>query len=219
MDPLPRTVADVVTHELVVRRSRFLALLAPAASAADADEVVAARRREHWDARHHCVAVVLGTQADTQRSSDDGEPSGTAGAPMLEVLRHRRLTDVVVVVTRYFGGVLLGAGGLVRAYSGAVTAVVDQAAASGALRERRRLTEVVVPVPHSDAGRLDHLVRDWASRHGAVPGDTTYDDVARLTLLVAPGDLESLRAEIAAASGGSVGIDVGVERVIDVPAS
>jgi uncharacterized YigZ family protein len=219
VDPLPRTVADVVTHELVVRRSRFLALLAPATSASDADEIVAARRREHWDARHHCVAVVLGTEAGSQRSSDDGEPSGTAGTPMLEVLRHRRLTDVVVVVTRYFGGVLLGAGGLVRAYSGAVSAVVDEATASGALRERRRLTEVVVPVPHADAGRLDHLVRDWATRHDAVPGDTVYDDVARLALLVAPGDLESLHAEVAAASGGTIRLDVGAERIVDVPAS
>ncbi len=88
----------------------------PVPSVAAADAVVARVRKEHWDARHHCVALVVGPHADQQRSTDDGEPSGTAGIPMLEVLRHRHVTDVVAVVTRYFGGVLLGAGGLVRAY-------------------------------------------------------------------------------------------------------
>src|SRR5690606_25870260 len=109
--------------------------------------------------RHHCVAVVLGVHADTQRSSDDGEPSGTAGVPMLEVLRHRRTTDVLAVVTRYFGGVLLGAGGLVRAYSGAVTAALDDAERRGLVIGRRHLVEVTLDAPHAEAGRLEHLLR------------------------------------------------------------
>jgi len=113
----PSTIAGPVEHELVVKKSRFLALVRPVADVPEADAVVAAVRKKHWDARHHCVALVVGPHAEQQRSTDDGEPSGTAGVPMLEVLRRRDLTDLVVVVTRYFGGVLLGAGGLVRAYS------------------------------------------------------------------------------------------------------
>lgn len=215
---LPGTLAAPVDHELVVKKSRFLAHLAPAPSVEAADAVVARLRKEHWDARHHCVALVVGTHADQQRSSDDGEPSGTAGVPMLEVLRRRGLTDVVAVVTRYFGGVLLGAGGLVRAYSGAVAEALDLAATQGALRRREVLTEVVVDVPHADAGRVDHLLRDWAAQHGAVLGEPAYSAVARLSLLVPPAALPRLREDLAAASAGALTPVPGADRVVDLPA-
>ena len=104
------------TAEVVVKRSRFLCSVARVASEAEARAVVDRARKKHWDAGHHCSAFVIGPASELQRSSDDGEPSGTAGAPMLEVLRGREVSDVVAVVTRWFGGVLLGAGGLVRAY-------------------------------------------------------------------------------------------------------
>ncbi|AEG44287.1 YigZ family protein [Isoptericola variabilis] len=215
MNPdLPSTIAAPVDHELVVRRSRFLAHLAPVRDVEEADAVVARLRKEMWDARHHCVAMVLGTHADRQRSSDDGEPSGTAGVPMLEVLRHRRVTDVVAVVTRYFGGVLLGAGGLVRAYSGAVAEALDRAQ----LVSRRVLTEVTLDVPHGEAGRLDHVLRDWASTHGAVLAGAQYLDVARFTVLVPPSALPRLHDDVAAASAGTLTPVPGPERVVDVPA-
>ncbi|MEL7975020.1 YigZ family protein [Isoptericola sp. F-RaC21] len=215
---LPGTLAAAVDHELVVKKSRFLAHLAPARSIEEADAVVARLRKEHWDARHHCTALVVGTHADQQRSSDDGEPSGTAGVPMLEVLRRRGLTDVVAVVTRYFGGVLLGAGGLVRAYSGAVAEALDAAAAQGALRRRELLTEVTVDVPHADAGRVDHLLRDWATTHDAVLEEPSYGAVARLALLVPPAALPRLREDLAAASGGALVPVAGADRVVDLPA-
>ncbi|MFC7878445.1 IMPACT family protein [Isoptericola sp. NPDC057391] len=202
----------------MVKKSRFLAHLAPARTVEEADAVVARLRREHWDARHHCVALVVGTHADQQRSSDDGEPSGTAGVPMLEVLRRREVTDVVAVVTRYFGGVLLGAGGLVRAYSGAVAEALDVAAAEGTLRRREVLTEVTVDVPHADAGRVDHLLRDWAHTHGAVLEEPTYAAVARLALLVPPAALPRLRDDLAAASAGTLTPVPGADRVVDLPA-
>ncbi|WP_245807124.1 IMPACT family protein [Krasilnikoviella flava] len=215
---LPGTLALPVDHELVIKKSRFLAHLAPARTVEEADAVVAQRRKELWDARHHCVALVVGTHADQQRSSDDGEPSGTAGVPMLEVLRRRHLTDVVAVVTRYFGGVLLGAGGLVRAYSGAVAEALDVAADHGVLRRREILTEVTVDVPHADAGRVDHLLRDWAGTHGAVLEEPTYAAVARLALLVPPAALPRLRDDLAAASAGTLTPVPGADRVVDVPA-
>jgi len=215
---LPGTLAAPVDHELVVKKSRFLAHLSPATTVEEADAVVARLRREHWDARHHCMALVVGTHADQQRSSDDGEPSGTAGVPMLEVLRRRGLTDVVAVVTRYFGGVLLGAGGLVRAYSGAVAEALDVAAADGLLRRREVLTEVTVDVPHADAGRVDHLLHDWAQAHGGVLEEPTYAAVARLALLVPPSELSRLRDDLAAASAGSLTPVPGADRVVDLPA-
>ncbi|GAA1856413.1 YigZ family protein [Myceligenerans crystallogenes] len=216
--PLPSTLARPVDHEIVIKRSRFLAHVAPVADTAAADAVVARLRKRFWDARHHCVAMVLGVRADQARSSDDGEPSGTAGVPMLEVLRHRDVTDVVAVVTRYFGGVKLGAGGLVRAYSGAVAETLDLARSSGAMLRRELLQEVEVPVPHADAGRFDNLLRDWAGTHGSVVTDAVYDDVARLRLLVPAAQLEALRADLAAASSGRLAPGLGEQRVVDVPA-
>lgn len=121
------TVAAAVDAELEIKRSRFLCHLAPAGSEDEARAVIAAVAQAHPKARHHCTAFVLGPEAATQRSNDDGEPSGTAGRPMLEVLLGEGLTDVVAVVTRYFGGVLLGAGGLVRAYGAAVSAAAADA--------------------------------------------------------------------------------------------
>ncbi|MFD2024808.1 IMPACT family protein [Promicromonospora aerolata] len=214
---LPRTIARPVDHEVVIKKSRFLAHLAPATNVAEADAVIARLRKELWDARHHCVAMVLGTEADQARSSDDGEPSGTAGVPMLEVLRHRGVTDLVAVVTRYFGGVKLGAGGLVRAYSGAVAAALDVASDSGALLRRELLYEVEVAVPHGDAGRIDNMLRDWAAGHGAVMEPPTYDAVAHLRLLVPPQQLDALSADVAAASAGARSPTVGDSRVVSLP--
>jgi uncharacterized YigZ family protein len=213
---LPSTIARPVDHETVVKKSRFLAHLAPAGSVAEADAVIARLRKERWDARHHCVAMMLGTHADQARSSDDGEPGGTAGVPMLEVLRNRHVTDLVAVVTRYFGGVKLGAGGLVRAYSGAVASALDVAAASGALLRRELLHEVTVDVPHGDAGRIDNVLRDWASSHGSLMEPPVYDAVAHLRLLVPGGELDALAADVAAASAGALSPTVGDARVVDV---
>ena len=114
------TIAGPVDAELEISRSRFLARIERVEDEAAAREVIARIRAEHPRARHHCSAFVLGSDGRVQRSNDDGEPSGTAGAPMLDALTSAGLSDVVAVVTRYFGGVLLGAGGLTRAYRAAV---------------------------------------------------------------------------------------------------
>lgn len=214
MSGYPSTIAAAVDQELVIRKSRFLTHVAPVSSPEQADEIIAAVKKRYWDARHNCSAQVTGLRGDRARSSDDGEPSGTAGMPMLEVLRRRELTDVVAVVTRYFGGIKLGAGGLVRAYSSAVSEALDLAA----LVDRRVLAQVVVPVPHADAGRFDNVLRDWVARHEAVLGETAWDDAARFEVW-APGDAAAaLAAEVAAVSGGTVQAhETGVERVIDVP--
>lgn len=209
----PSTIAAPVEHELVVKKSRFIGLAHPVSSPDDAEQVIARVKKQAWDARHHCVAMVTGLLGDQARSSDDGEPSGTAGMPILEVLRRRELTDVVVVVTRYFGGVKLGAGGLVRAYSSAASETLDLAA----IVRRETLTQATLVVPHADAGRYDHLLRDWAQSNGATLGETRYAARAELELWVPPANLARLEADIASASNGSLAVTVGEERVVDVP--
>jgi uncharacterized YigZ family protein len=139
---------------------------------------------------------VLGPTGDVQRSSDDGEPSGTAGAPMLEVLRGRGVSDVVAVVTRYFGGVLLGAGGLVRAYSDAVRAALDEVG----VRERRLLERYDVDVPHSDAGKLENALR----AHDVVVLGVDYGARATLHLAVPAADPDLLPHLLAELTGGEL---------------
>lgn len=209
----PATIAEAVEHEIVIKKSRFIARVEPVASIAEADAVIAGVRKRYWDARHNCSAMVTGLLGDQARSSDDGEPSGTAGIPMLEVLRRRELTDLVAVVTRYFGGVKLGAGGLVRAYSSAVSEALDLAA----LRRREALTQVSVEVAHADAGRFDNLLRDWAVQHGATLGVPTYGARATLELWVPAVELDRLADDLAAASAGTVAPVRGAVRIVDVP--
>ena len=207
------TVAATADSEIEVRRSRFRCRVARVETEEESRAVVEEARRRHWDARHHCSAFVLGPDAAVQRSSDDGEPSGTAGAPMLEVLRGRELSDVVAVVTRWFGGVLLGAGGLVRAYSDAVRASLDEAE----IVQRRLLELVDVAVPHADAGRLENDLRG----RGVVVRGVDYAAAATLHLAVpAAGGaaLDRLLAELTA--GAAAPVPVGSAWVdAPVPAS
>lgn len=111
--------------EIEEKRSRFIATIEPVSSEEEAADFIAAIRKKYWDARHNCSAFIIGDNGQKSRCSDDGEPSGTAGRPMLDVLEREHITNVCVVVTRYFGGTLLGTGGLVRAYSAAVRAGLD----------------------------------------------------------------------------------------------
>ena len=149
------TLASPAGAEIEVRRSRFVCDVAPATSEQAARAVIEQVRAASREARHHCTAFVLGPDGATVRSNDDGEPSGTAGAPMLDVLRGRGLTDVVAVVTRWFGGTLLGTGGLIRAYGDAVTAAIGQARLlTMELREG-----LVVEVGAADGPRVENALR------------------------------------------------------------
>lgn len=214
MSGFPATIEAAVDHELVIKKSRFIAHVAPVTSAEEAGEFVAAVKRQNWDAGHNCSAQVTGLTGDRSRSSDDGEPSGTAGVPMLEVLRRRELTDVVAVVTRHFGGIKLGAGGLVRAYSSAVSEALDLAT----LVDRRLLSQATVAVAHAEAGRFDNVLRLWAPAHNAVLGETQYGAEAVFEVWVPAVEIGELTGEIALASGGTVRVEVsGIDRVIDVP--
>lgn len=210
----PATIAAPVAAELVVKKSRFLTHVHPVASTQEADEVIASLKKQFWDARHNCVAMVTGLHGEHARSSDDGEPSGTAGMPMLDVLRRRELTDVVAVVTRYFGGVLLGAGGLIRAYSTAVSEALDTAQ----LVHRMALTQALVSVTHADAGRIDNFLRTWAIEHGATLGEPSYAVTAIFELWVPADAKDPLVFDLAAISAGALAPEFGNERIVGVPA-
>lgn len=214
MADYPATIAARVDHEIEIKRSRFICHLAPVASVAAADAFIADIRKEFWDARHNCVAMITGATGDQARSSDDGEPSGTAGIPMLEVLRRRAMTDIVAVVTRYFGGVKLGAGGLVRAYGNVVTEALDAAT----IVHRRALTVARIDVPHADAGRFDNLLRDWVSHRAASLGDTDYGALATFEVWVPQDEIDRLAADVAAWSSGALTLAVGETRVVDTRA-
>lgn len=183
-----------------------------------ADQVIADIRKQHWNANHNCVAIVIGTHADQQRSSDDGEPSGTAGVPMLEVLRAREMTDIVAVVTRYFGGVLLGAGGLIRAYSSSVAAALDAATDDGLLVKRQELTEATFTVRYTDVGRIENQVREWVNSNDAVLEPIEYASAALFTVLVSPDRIGKLTTDLAAISAGAITPVLGPSRIVDIPA-
>lgn len=112
-----KSVLKEESCEITIKKSIFIANLSPVSNEEEAESFISKIREEHPQARHHCYAYIIGEDRLTQKYSDDGEPQGTAGMPILDILRKKELTDVVVVVTRYFGGILLGASGLVRAYS------------------------------------------------------------------------------------------------------
>jgi len=206
-------------HELEVKRSRFITVVRRTGDEEGARALVAGLRKEFHDARHHCSAFVLGPDRDVQRSSDDGEPSGTAGIPMLEALIRREtapgvtdLSDVSAVVVRYFGGILLGAGGLVRAYSDSVSSALDLAP----LVRRSRLRICSIEVPHSAAGRLENDLR----AAGYVMAETGYgaqNTVLRVALPDQAEELGRAAERLAAMTAGSAALVPGETEWIDVP--
>lgn len=192
---LERSIAGDGSNEIEIRKSRFMCSLRRVCSEDEAQAAIEATRTSFRDADHHCTAWRIGAGGRIRRSSDDGEPSGSAGAPMLEVLNRRNLTDLVAIVTRYFGGTKLGAGGLIRAYGAAVSAAIDHVG----IVERRPFHVVTVAVSHEEAGRIEHALR----AAGQPLLDVAYNasDVA-FTLHVESDQLEPFEAMIAEQTAG-----------------
>lgn len=202
------TISGRVETEIEISRSRFLTRLERVSSEEDAQAVIAAVRAEHPRARHHCSAFVLGPDGRVQRSNDDGEPSGTAGAPMLDALVSAGLSDVVAVVTRYFGGVLLGAGGLTRAYRASVAGAVLEAK-----RVRRGLRlEVAVRSTYEVASQIEAEAR----RRGYTVGEADYSDTVLQRFAVAEDEVGGLRALAAELSAGAAAVAAGESGYVDL---
>lgn len=170
------TIAKDIRTEQVISKSRFICSLKKVKTEEEAQEFIKTVKKEFWDATHNCSAYVIDEQH--QRSSDDGEPSGTAGMPMLGVLRKQELQQVAAVVTRYFGGIKLGAGGLVRAYSGAVAYAVDAAG----LAQKVKMGLYVFSCAPGEAGRITNLLYQQQLFNLT---DTEYGNMVVFTLRMA----------------------------------
>lgn len=163
------------------KKSRFIAFVAPAATEEEAEAFIDDVRKKHYDARHNCSAFIIGRNREITRCSDDGEPSGTAGRPILEVLLGEELTNVVAVVTRYFGGTLLGTGGLVRAYTQAAREGVKAAGIAAMCYK----AEMTVEIDYTDVGKVQYLL----GNRGIEILQSRYTDKVEFDIRV-PGEQE-----------------------------
>lgn len=196
-----KTVYSGGEGEIIEKKSRFIATVRPIASEEEAVAFINEMKKKYWDARHNCSAFVLGDRQEISRCSDDGEPAQTAGRPMLDVLLKEEIHNVAVVVTRYFGGVLLGTGGLVRAYQKATqeglkaSVIVDK-------KEGRRL---VIGTDYTGLGKLQYLI----AQRGLTLIDTVYTEKVELVLMVPKEEQDAVEKEIVEATNGNAQISWG----------
>lgn len=200
------TIGQQASAEFTESRSRFIGTIRPVKTEAEALEFIAALKKQYWDAKHNVYAYVLRDER-ISRSTDDGEPQGTAGAPVLEVLQKQGLTDCVIVVTRYFGGILLGTGGLVRAYSKSASLAVQ---AAGVL-ERRLCTVGQVCCDYGEYGRVQPLI----SQFGGTVDDTVFAETVTLAFHLPCERQEAFQKQLTEISAGRLQITVLEENFFD----
>jgi uncharacterized YigZ family protein len=147
---------EVSEHEIIIQKSRFIAHIKRAETEGEAQEFIQTLKKKYWDATHNCSAYLIGENDHIQKANDDGEPSGTAGVPILEVLKKKKLKDTVVVITRYFGGIKLGAGGLIRAYGKATSEGLETAG----IVERRLVQVIHVKIDYTWLGKVEKELRE-----------------------------------------------------------
>ena len=187
--------------ELIEKKSRFIATVIPAESEEEALAFIEAMKKKYWNATHNCSAYVIGEKGQLKRCSDDGEPSGTAGRPMLEVLEGEGIRNVAVVVTRYFGGTLLGTGGLVRAYSASVKAGL----ASSVIITKIPGVKLKIETDYTGLGKIQYLLGEMGIR----TLDSQYTDHVELDVLVPETMLERVKAELIEGTNGQAKLEEG----------
>lgn len=188
------------TGEIEEKKSRFIAHVAAAGTEEEALAFIEAKKKQFWDAKHNCYAYVLGEQALTMRFSDDGEPTGTAGKPILEVLIGSGIRNLVVVVTRYFGGTLLGTGGLVRAYTKAAQAGI----AASDVRTMRYGYELTVVTDYNGIGKIQYLM----GQRGISTGEADYAEQVTVRMKIPYEEKNAVMNEITEATAGKAVITV-----------
>ena len=193
------TVAGTGEAEIVEKKSRFIAHVIPVTEEKEAIEHIEKIKKQYWDARHNCYAFVLGLDGRIQRYSDDGEPGGTAGMPMLEVLIGEKVKNVLVVVTRYFGGTLLGTGGLVRAYSKST----KEGLMAAGIVERILYRRINVTVSYDLSGKVQYE----AMQGGHLAEDTVYAENVCFKLLVRVSYADKFIKDITNATNGRAEIE------------
>lgn len=180
--------------EIIEKKSRFIATVRPVTNEEEALKFIEEMKKRYWDARHNCFAYVIGERNELARFSDDGEPGGTAGKPMLDVLLGEELHNTAVVVTRYFGGTLLGTGGLVRAYSGAVKAGLSAAV----ITVRTTGVKLSIDAEYTMLGKIQYILGE----RKITVLDSVYTDRVELSCLVPVSELGSLKAELIEGTSG-----------------
>ncbi|MCD9024075.1 YigZ family protein [Cohnella silvisoli] len=198
------TVRNYGSAEIVIKKSRFIGHARPVESEDEAVAFIEELKKKYWNATHNCSAYLIGERDQFQKALDDGEPSGTAGKPILEVIKNRGLKNTVVVVTRYFGGIMLGAGGLVRAYTDGAVAGID--AAEPIVKVLHR--EVSVDVDYTWYGKLENELRGRGYRVGEV----SFTDRVRVQCLPEAGEAEQFQAWITDVTQGQSLLELGEER-------
>lgn len=191
-----KTVLRGGSGEIVVKKSRFIAHVAPVKTEQEAMAFIEGIRKKYWDARHNCHAFCVGLAPEMSRCSDDGEPAQTAGKPMLDVLAGQGLKNTVCVVTRYFGGTLLGTGGLVRAYS----AAVQEGLAASTVIEKFRCRQYRISCDYTMIGKIQYM----AAQMDLMILDTVYEASVVMTLLVPETQVNVFLKKITETGGGRI---------------
>lgn len=192
--PAFKIVIEGGEGEIIEKKSRFIATVQPVETEEEAVAFIDSMKKKYWDARHNCSAFVIGSRNELTRCSDDSEPSGTAGRPMLEVLLGQELHNVAVVVTRYFGGVLLGTGGLVRAY----TKAVQEGLANSQIATLAYGTLVSIETDYNGIGKLQYIL----GKAGVAIQNSEYTDVVKLKVFLLQEQKEKILKEMTEATAG-----------------
>lgn len=194
-----KTVYQGASAEIVEKKSRFIADVFPVTTEEEALSVLEKVKKQYWDARHHCWAYVIGREQVQERCSDDGEPSGTAGKPILEVIRGQELHDVLIVVTRSFGGTLLGTGGLVRAY----TLAAQEGLALSNIITRIDGVKLQIETDYTGLGKIQYLL----GQRGISVFESEYTEKVQLTVLIPVEEEKKLTSEIIEATNGQAVVE------------
>ena len=185
--------------EIIEKKSRFIATVLPIETEEEALEFIAKMKKKYWDARHNCYAYAIGERQELQRCSDDGERNGTAGRPMLDVLLHEDIHNTVVVVTRYFGGVLLGTGGLVRAYQKATRSGLE----SSVIIEKQRGVFGNIVTDYNGIGKIQYIL----AQNNIPIADSIYGENVSIQVVVPAQQQEKLEKELIEGTNGKAEID------------
>ena len=188
MEKAVQMVKQYAKSIFVEKKSKFISYITPAYTEQEAVDFIHSIKKKHYDASHNCSAFIIGDEGNIQRSSDDGEPAGTAGIPILEVLRKESLTNTAVVVTRYFGGTMLGAGGLIRAYT---QGCADAVKAAGIMR-LQPYSSYEITIDYNMLSKIQHEI----VKKEYLIADTQYSDIVILKMLVMPAHCEAFQEDI-----------------------
>ncbi|KRM06579.1 MAG: YigZ family protein [Liquorilactobacillus ghanensis] len=203
------TIAKTAQAELIIKKSNFIGIVAKTSNEPAAQEFIEHIKDSHPKARHHCFAAIIGDKDQIQRASDNGEPTGTAGAPILNVLKKQQLHNVTAVVVRYYGGIKLGTGGLIRAYSNATSAAIEQA---GIVQQIKAAIITVSLAYH----QFD-LLNNYFDRRKIKPFDIKYSDKITLKFMLPFTDSQSAIKEITDLLNGQLKIKISASKNIEVP--